>query len=158
MQLFRFAKTFIILLALFTSCMAVAQNRLPPCDTALWKHLKGQDKFVIRQSCITVTGTILSVEIKKDGDEHILLKPDADYVRLLNDRNKKKLQGCLVLEIICANTSAEPEAKAACKGYTNTIAIPKKGDHISATGTLVIDNNHGWIEVHPVSSITHLSK
>jgi hypothetical protein len=149
---------FFILFTLFISNVSVAQKRSKPCDTTLWKHVVRPEKFIVKQSCVTVSGTIVSLEIKKDGDEHILLKPDTDYEKLVNERNIKKQKGCLVVEIICANTTADPEAKTACRGYTNTITIPQKGDHVSATGTLVLDKNHAWLEIHPATSIIKLTQ
>ena len=149
-------KSFCLLFILFCQIILVAQKAPLLCDTTLWKHVVHPEKFVTDKKCITVTGKIVSLEIKKDGDEHILLKPDGDYKYLLNERNMKKMKGCLVVEIICVYKSGEPDARAACSGYTNKVAIPRKGEHVSVTGTYVQDEHHSWMEIHPVSSISLL--
>jgi hypothetical protein len=42
----------------------------------------------------------------------------------------------------------------ACQGYRNAVTIPAVGDVVSITGSYVLDADHGWVETHPVSSVT----
>jgi Protein of unknown function (DUF3761) len=41
---------------------------------------------------------------------------------------------------------------SACAGYKNSMSIPPVGTHVSVTGPWVLDLDHGWLEIHPVSS------
>ena len=88
-----------------------------------------------------------------DGDWHIFLKLDAGQETLLNSENKK---GYLIIEVICANMVIQPGVVKVCKTCSDCkkrIIVPKKGTHVKVTGAFVIDNKHGWNEIHPVSAI-----
>ncbi len=74
----------------------------------------------------------------------------------MNKTNRKKKNGDLVVEIVCANPVTLAKAKAACKGYTNRVSVPPVGAHVKATGTYVIDSHNGWAEIHPVSRLQRL--
>jgi hypothetical protein len=108
-------------------------------------------------ACKTVTGTVESVRSEPDGDVHLLLKLPASRSGLLNDGNVSDTHGELVVEIICVGTVTQADAEAACAGHVNQVAVPSMGERIRITGTYVLDADHGWMEIHPVSGLSVLS-
>ena len=72
---------------------------------------------------------------------------------LPNSVNDGYRQGDLLAEIICVTTVNQQDAVLSCQNYTNHIPIPSTHQNITVTGPYVLDNNHGWMEVHPVYSL-----
>ncbi len=103
--------------------------------------------------CKTVTGVIEESSTNEDGDHHMLLKLDAGQEDLLTKKNTKKKQGDLVIEAVCANKTTLGKVGNTCNGYINKIQIPKLGEHVKVTGSLVIDTHNGWAEIHPITKI-----
>ena len=103
--------------------------------------------------CKTVTGVIEESSADKDGDQHMLLKLDNGQEDLLTKKNTKKKQGDLVIEAVCANKVTLGKVGNTCNGYINKIQIPKLGEHVKVTGSLVIDTHNGWAEIHPITKI-----
>jgi hypothetical protein len=103
--------------------------------------------------CMRVTGTIVLKRPEKDGDIHIQLKLDKQFLPLLDAENKSRQGGNLVLEPICVGPVTQADAIQPCQGLTNQVSIPKKGDHVAVTGTFVhdVEGGHGWMEIHPVT-------
>lgn len=126
------------------------------CDGSLWAHVYHKDRLVVLDDCVTVTGRIILLRKEKDGDYHIQLKVDPKYRPLLNKVNRAKQGGNLVLEPVCALKVTQADAIGACRGYENTVTIPKKGDQVKVTGTYVKDTQHGWQELHPLTDLTVL--
>jgi uncharacterized protein YraI len=136
------------------------------CDTSVWTHVYHPTRLIIKKSCLAVTGTIVDATAGKksdgvrhepDGDTHGWLKLDAGYADLLNAGNKSDEGGNLVFEIVCRFPVTQPDAKKACKGYTDTIHLPPVGSHVRIVGTYVQDTFHAkWNEIHPVSSISEI--
>ena len=126
------------------------------CDASLWNHVYNPSRLQQLSPCISVTGTVEESSADDDGDQHFLVKLDPGHENLVNKRNRKKKNGDLVGEIVCANTVQLKKAKRACAGYTNPIAIPKVGDRVRMTGTYVLDSHNGWTEVHPVFKLGKL--
>ncbi len=127
------------------------------CDPTLWDHVYHPQRLLVVEKCISVTGTIFHVKKEADGDDHIQLKLDTEYEKLLNDRNKAAQADCLVIEPICEHAVTQPDAKAACQDFHSTLEIPAKGAHVKVLGLYVWDTEnpgHGWMEIHPVSSIS----
>ena len=106
--------------------------------------------------CIAVTGTVFVSLADEDGDQHFLLMLDPGQENLLTKGNQKKKSGYIIIEIVCANPAKFQEAQAACAGYTNRIALPHVGEHVSVTGTYVIDSHNDWAEIHPVTRVEKL--
>jgi len=133
-------KTIFILTFLLVSTICFSQNIYHP------------ERLILISKNKTVSGTVEHIIKEKDGDIHIRLKLDsASY--LLNNKNYSAQHGCLVIEIICACKCTQPDAITACKNYTNTIPIPYVGQHIVVTGNYILDKEHGWTEIHPVTNI-----
>lgn len=110
------------------------------------------DRFIVRNPCRTVTGTVRFVRAEPDGDYHVRLALDPPYADLVNDRNRAEQQGGLVVEIVCDNPVSQQDAVATCAGVSSALRLPPPsvGAHISVTGPYVLDTSHGWMEIHPV--------
>jgi len=127
------------------------------CDNALWKYVYDPDRLQVLEKCKTVTGVIEESNADPDGDQHMLLKLDKGQKDLINKKNKKKKEGDLVVEVVCANNITRKRAMGACTGYANHIVLPSVGEHVRVTGTYVLDSHNGWTEIHPVTRIDKLN-
>jgi hypothetical protein len=134
------------------------------CDTTLWNHVYHPDRLIVKQKCISVTGTIVDatngkrsdgVRKEADGDTHGWLKVDPQFKKLLNAGNMSNEGGNLVFEIVCKFSVSQADAKASCPtSYHTPVILPAVGSHVRIVGSYVQDNNHAkWMEVHPVSTI-----
>ena len=122
-------------------------------------------RLIVKQPCITVTGTIVDatkeqahhepdgVRHEADADTHGWLKLDPQFEDLLNPGNISNEGGNLVFEIVCKFVPpSQEDAKPACAGYTSPVSIPPVGSHVQIVGTYVRDTNHAqWMEIHPVT-------
>jgi hypothetical protein len=135
-----------------------AQPSSTSCDGSLWKYVyKPQRLKKLHPSCITVTGTVGKSTEEKYGDLQVQLKldPKAEFMNLLNNRNRKTQNGTLVLVFVCAHKGTQPKAPASCEKFTRKVQIPDEGTRVMVTGDYVEDGEpkHGWTEIHPVTSI-----
>lgn len=134
------------------------------CDPTLQSHVYHPMRLIQKQSCIAVTGTFVDashgtesdgVRHEPDGDTHGWLNVDSQFKNLLNAGNISQEGGNLVFEIICRFPVTQPDAKAACKGFTDHVTLPPVGSRVRIVGAYVQDTFHGqWMEIHPVTSIT----
>lgn len=131
-------------------------NTSVDCDTTLWHYVYNPERLQVVDKCKTVTGIIEESSADEDGDQHMLLKLDKGQEDLLAKKNTKKKQGDLVIEAVCANKTTLKKVGNTCNGYINKIQIPKLGDHVKVTGSLVIDTHNGWSEIHPITKIEML--
>jgi hypothetical protein len=62
----------------------------------------------------------------------------------------------LIVEPVCEGPVTQPDAIAAYKDFHSPVRIPPDGQHVKILGSFVLDTeaNHGWTEIHPVTSIT----
>ena len=136
------------------------------CGDGLWKHVYHPTRLIVRNDCVTVTGTIVDatadqshhqqdgVRHEGDGDTHGWIKVDAQFSDLINAGNTSDEEGNLVFELVCHYTVKQDDAKAPCQGFTDHTKIPPVGSHVAVRGTFVTEKNHAkWNEIHPVSSI-----
>lgn len=112
-------------------------------------------RLIVQQACIRVTGTIDFVRTEADGDFHIGLKLDPQYANLVNSCNSTCVNGAehgdLVIEPVCANPVSQSDAVATCAADTDPLtSIPSIGQHVWMEGRYVLDNDHGWMELHPL--------
>lgn len=138
------------------------------CDASLASHVYHPQRLIVKQQCISVTGTIVDatngrepdgVRHERDGDTHGWLNVDPEFQNLLNAGNMSDEGGNLVFEIICKFPVTQTDAKAACQGYTDHVMLPPVGTHVRIVGTYVQDTFHRhWMEIHPVTSITVVPK
>ncbi len=129
-------------------------NEQQTCDQSLWEHVYNPDRLQIIDKCRAVVGTIEYITKEADGDDHIRLKLDLEYTNLINQKNIDEQRGDLVIESICTNPITQKDAIAPCSGFNQNFNI-YIGEHIRVTGAYVLDSEHGWNEIHPVTSITN---
>ena len=151
----RFAfRTIASCLVLFASTSAV------PAAAATGDGCRGGDplenvrdpgRLRVLRRCVTATGVIRFAQYEKDGDVHISLALDREYRYLLNDGNRRKHDGTLVVEIVPADQSGcrkgEPVRYGRCTGAH--VRKPGRGERVRVTGPWVLDRPHGWREIHP---------
>lgn len=137
-----------------------SHNTPPPSDhssqcsdpDSIWSHVYNSYRLDVVKSCITASGVVDNVIQEADGDYHVRLALDSQYINLTNSANQ---YGDLIVEIICALHITQSDAVSACQNYTNNITIPSVNQHITVTGPYVLDTNHSnWAEIHPVYTLT----
>jgi len=96
-------------------------------------------RLKVHSPCTRIHGTVVVIDIKKDGDQHLDLRPDPGYETLLDKGNLKDQSGSMVVEIMPGQNF--PPLKV--------------GDHIGVMGTFVHDTHNDWNEIHPVWSIAY---
>jgi len=134
------------------------------CHGTLWNHVYHPARLIVKNACVTATGTIVDatagrradgVRHEADGDTHGWLKVDPQFKDMLNAGNTSAEGGNLVFEIVCRFPVTQKDAKSACKGYSDQVQLPPVGSHVSVVGTFVQDTFHAqWNEIHPVTSIS----
>lgn len=143
----------VFLFLFFSYFNSAAQQSSKDCNKKLWNFVWEPNRLQVLDKCKTVTGTIVERNADADGDEHMLLKLDAGQENLLKKKNYSKKDGNLVIEAICINHITRQAAKGVCKGYINSVQLPKVGDHVRVTGSYVLDSHNGWTEIHPISKV-----
>jgi hypothetical protein len=124
------------------------------------------DRLLVVGACKTVSGVIRSITHEADGDYHFDLALDRAFAGLINKGNVSGQHGWLVAEIVPADepgcTPGKPPRPVSgtynygyCTGAD--ITTPPIGTHVSVTGPYVLDQNHGWMEIHPVWRIVRLA-
>jgi len=127
------------------------------CDQSLWNHVYHPQRLQLVDPCKIVSGIIESKRVEADGDYHIRLKLDPQFIGLVNAANLKGQFGDLVVEPICINRVTQKDAMPSCQNFRQSIDIPEVGTHVLVTGSYVLDKQHGkWAEIHPVTSITKI--
>jgi hypothetical protein len=145
----RHLKRIVVFLLLLTG----AQSGSAQCDSSLWHHVYNSYRLHVNTQCMTISGTVYSLIYEADGDIHIRVTLDSPYTYMLNASNYSGQYGKLVCEPLCATTCTQADAISSCAGFTNTVFIPTVGEHVLVTGSYVTDNDHGWNEIHPITSI-----
>ena len=82
---------------------------------------------------------------------------DTQFKSLLNDKNISGQGGYLVVEPVCENpiTQKDTLEEHACDNFHQTVFDKTMiGKHVEIIGVYVLDEEHGWNEIHPVTSIT----
>lgn len=162
----------IVLLALPFFLKSYGQSGL--CDTSYWNHTYHNYRLKIYDSCVTITATIkylIPPVINGDGDYHIYVTPDSPYLWMINYIDSSILIQCgghrdsigiilfpgtLNVEEICKGPVTDPQpAKgyedSACLPFNDLVYLPNANEHVSITGPYVMDIDHCWNELHPVS-------
>lgn len=134
-----------------------------PCDASLWSHVyagkfaSAHDRLKTIKECVTITGTIQQARKEKDGDWHIDLKLDQQFLSMLNAKNIADQHGDLVVEPVCENpvTQRDTLSQGVCNDFHQSLfSLTMVGKNVAVTGAYVTDMEHGWNEIHPVSRIT----
>lgn len=115
------------------------------------QNVRDPDRLKVLKRCVTATGVVHFAQTEKDGDVHISLRLDREHRYLLNDGNRRKHRGTLVVEIVPADQpgcrKGERVRYGRCTGAD--VRTPGRGGRISVTGPWVLDRAHDWNEIHP---------
>ncbi len=129
-------------------------NSLCSDPDSISSHVYNSYRLNVITSCITASGVVENVFQEADGDYHLRLYLDSQYSSLTNSANDQYQYGDLVVEIICALPITQSDAVSSCQNYTNNITIPSVNDHITVTGSYVLDtDHHNWAEIHPAYTL-----
>jgi len=153
-----------LLLALISCTTSFDNHATAQCNPSLWNWVYHSYRLVVHDSCTFATGTVEASYGEADGDYHIRLNVDSPYKYMLNSVNYSSEYGDLVCEPICVTSITQTDAIAPCAPLVDSIAhnidtvyLPNVGEYVKITGPYVTDNDHGWNEIHPVTSITIFS-
>jgi hypothetical protein len=127
-----------------------------PGIRALWSHVYRRERFEIRNRCAVVTGVVAAKRSEPDGDRHIRVTVDAEFESLLNDKNRTAQHGDLVVEPICVRAVTQPSAQGFCNDFQSTVPNFPVGTRVRVKGPYVLDKEHGWMEIHPVHTMTEI--
>jgi hypothetical protein len=115
------------------------------------ENVRDPQRLRALRRCVTATGTVRFAQRENDDDIHISLALDRKDRHLLNDGNRRKHQGTLVVEIVPADQpgcrTGERVRYGRCTGAN--VRTPRSGERIRVTGPWVLDRPHGWNEIHP---------
>lgn len=129
------------------------QTVAPQCDPSLWEYVYNPARLQVLNSCISVTGTVDEVRKEADGDYHIRFRVDQEFESLLNEKNISRQHGDLILEPICQGKVRQADAAEPCSRYGGPYFEPQIGQRYLVSGAYVHDADHGWNELHPVTSM-----
>ena len=132
---------------------ASPQTTAIQCDQSLWQYVYNPGRLQVLDPCISVTGTVEEVRKEADGDVHILFRLDQQFESLLNEKNVSRQRGDLVLEPICQGDVRQADATEPCSRYSGPYFEPQIGQRYLVSGAYVHDADHGWNELHPVTSM-----
>ncbi len=132
---------------------APPQTSATQCDQCLWKYVYNPGRLQVLDPCISVTGTVEETHKEADGDVHILFRLDQQFESLLNEKNISRQHGDLILEPICQGKVRQADAEESCSGYNGPYFEPQIGQRYLVSGAYVHDADHGWNELHPVTSM-----
>ena len=129
-------------------------------------------RLQVKSACLTVTGSVAYLKNEPDGDIHMALDLPSSEANLLNQANYADQYGQLVTEIVPADepgcTPGQPPPLPPT-AYTSSsynygictgadLTAPPVGTQVSVTGPYVDDADHGWMEIHPVWTISVLGQ
>jgi hypothetical protein len=129
------------------------QTTAMQCDQSLWDYVYNPSRLQVLDPCTSVTGTVEEVRKEADGDVHILFRLDQQFESLLNEKNISRQNGDLVLEPICQGKVRQADAAEPCSQYPGPYFEPEIGQRYAVSGAYVHDADHGWNELHPVTSM-----
>lgn len=130
-----------------------SQTSAVECDQSLWQFVYNPGRLKVLDPCVSITGTVDEVRKEADGDIHILFRLDQEFASLLNEKNISRQHGDLVLEPICQGKVTQTDAAEPCSRYNGPYFEPQVGQHYRVSGSHVYDADHGWNELHPVTSM-----
>ncbi len=136
------------------TAVQAASSPTAGCNQSLWSHVYHAYRLKVIEACKAVTGVITIIRKEPDGDYHILLNPDPEFAGMINAKNVSGEHGYLVLEPVCVNSVTQTDAVSSCASFHSSVTVPPVGTHVRVLGAYVLDVDHGWNEIHPVSSIT----
>lgn len=163
--LMKIAKGLLLLLVL-AACALLTYRALRPvplsqsadtnniqCDQSLWNYVYKPERLQVLQPCISVTGTVEEIRKEADGDYHVLFRLDQQFDSLLAEKNLSRQGGNLVLELVCQGRVRQADAVGSCGQYRGPYFELEVGQRYLVSGSYVHDSDHGWNELHPVTSM-----
>lgn len=121
----------------------------------MWPHVYHPWRLQVIAPCLAAKGTVMHIRSEPDGDLHVRLALDPGLDNLLNDENRSQQHDDLVVEVICEHNITQEDAISACSGWDQRFEL-RHGERVRIVGSYVVDREHGWMELHPVSSIEEL--
>jgi hypothetical protein len=114
----------------------------PECrpGNALEGASNAEDLRVLAE-CQDAIGTVMHTKKMDDGDYKFFLDVDEQFKFLVNDKNKEKTEGFLVVEIV--------------PPHQQGMYLPKDGDRVHVWGAWVTDEPKGWHEMHPTWKVVN---
>lgn len=126
----------------------------PNCEpTDQDAYVYNPTRLVVLAACIRVSGVVEAIRTEADGDLHILLALDPEFVGLLRPANQGVELGDLVVEPVCVRQVTQSDAVATCAADVDPLdaPLPGIGGHVWMEGRYVLDSEHGaWAELHPL--------
>jgi hypothetical protein len=116
----------------------------PNCRTGnVLSGASNEKDLRVLSECQEVIGVVKHTKKMDDGDYKFFLDVDKKYDFLLNDKNREKTDGFLVVEIV-------PKDQDIAGVY-----LPKSGDQVHIWGAWVTDKPKGWHEIHPAWKVAN---
>jgi hypothetical protein len=110
----------------------------PNCRTGdVLNGASNEKDLRVLSKCQDAIGIVRHTKKMDDGDYKFFLDVDKKYDFLINDKNREKTDGFLVVEIV-------PKDQHIADVY-----LPKSGDQLHVWGAWVTDEPKGWHEIHP---------
>lgn len=129
----------------------------PRCGAlaSMWPHVYHPRRLQVVSQCLSATGTVMHIRSEPDGDLHVRVALDTGQDDLLNEANRSQQRGDLVVELICEHNITQEDAINSCSGWDRRFQLRHR-EHVRVVGSYVVDREHGWMELHPVSSVEEL--
>ena len=116
----------------------------PNCRTGnVLSGASNEKDLRVLSECQDAIGVVKHTKKMDDGDYKFFLEVDKKYDFLLNDKNREKTDGFLVVEIV-------PKDQNIAGVY-----LPKSGDQVHIWGAWVTDKPKGWHEIHPAWKVAN---
>jgi hypothetical protein len=110
----------------------------PNCRTGdVLNGASNEKDLKVLSECQEAIGIVKHTKKMNDGDYKFFMDVDKKYDFLLNDKNKEKTDGFLVVEIVPKDQDIAG------------VSLPKTGDQVHIWGAWVTDKPKGWHEIHP---------
>ena len=115
----------------------------PNCRTGnVLSGASNEKDLRVLSECQEATGIVKHTKKMDDGDYKFFLDVDKKFDFLVNDKNREKTDGFLVVEIVPKDQDIAG------------IFLPKSGDQVHVWGAWVTDKPKGWHEIHPAWKVT----
>jgi len=101
-----------------------------------------EEDLKVLSECQEAVGDVMHTKKMDDGDYKFLLKLDDKSKFLLNEKNKEKTDGFLVIEVVPKDQDIK------------NVDLPKSGDKVHVWGAWVTDKPKGWHEIHPTWEVS----
>jgi hypothetical protein len=130
---------------------AVADPALGCRDGDPLENVRDPERLRVIRRCVTATGEVRFCPAREGWRHPHQPRPGPKGRYQLNDENRAKHGGTLVVDIMPADQpgcrTGERVRYGRCTGaHVRTL---RSGERIRVTGPWVLDRGHGWNEIHP---------